>query len=183
MQGFDDEKVVMSYAESNAIDENDVVFKDNLRDWIDIYGCGRWSKDYISSGKKELEDVLCINNTIANVSSVVFKNTKKIDFEKYLKEAQNYVLAGDWYFYSMVLLYGDIAYYSKSLNYHRIHSNSVTHTTDNFVHYNEILKIQENIKKNVIRSKDVNKLIETRRKDLRANLCISDDEIYYNNIS
>ena len=183
MQGFDDEKVVMSYAESNAIDENDVVFKDNLRDWIDIYGCGRWSKDYISSGKKELEDVLCINNTIANVSSVVFKNTKKIDFEKYLKEAQNYVLAGDWYFYSMVLLYGDIAYYSKSLNYHRIHSNSVTHTTDNFVHYNEILKIQENIKKNVIISKDVNKLIETRRKDLRTNLCISDDEIYYNNIS
>ena len=183
MQGFDDEKVVMSYAESNAIDENDVVFKDNLRDWIDIYGCDRWSKDYISSGKKELEEVLCINNTIANVSSVVFKNTKKIDFEKYLKEAQNYVLAGDWYFYSMVLLYGDIAYYSKSLNYHRIHSNSVTHTTDNFVHYNEILKIQENIKKNVTISKDVNKLIETRRKDLRTNLCISDDEIYYNNIS
>lgn len=183
MQGFDDEKVVMSYAESNAIDENDVVFKDNLRDWIDIYGCGRWSKDYISSGKKELEEVLCINNTIANVSSVVFKNTQKIDFEKYLKEAQNYVLAGDWYFYSMVLLYGDIAYYSKSLNYHRMHSNSVTHTTDNFVHYNEILKIQENIKKNVTISKDVNKLIEARRKDLRANLCISDDEIYYNNIS
>lgn len=183
MQGFDDDKVVMSYAESNAIDENDVVFKDNLRDWIDIYGCGRWSKDYISSGKKELEEVLCINNTIANVSSVVFKNTKKIDFEKYLKEAQNYVLAGDWYFYSMVLLYGDIAYYSKSLNYHRMHSGSVTHTTDNFVHYNEILKIQENIKKNVTISKDVNKLIEARRKDLRANLCISDDEIYYNNIS
>ena len=183
MQGFDDDKVVISYAESNAIDENDIVFKDNLRDWIDIFGCGRWSKDYISSGKKELEEVLCINNTIANVSSVVFKNTKKIDFEKYLKEAQNYVLAGDWYFYSMVLLYGDIAYYSKSLNYHRMHSGSVTHTTDNFVHYNEILKIQENIKKNVTISKDVNKLIEARRKDLRANLCISDDEIYYNNIS
>lgn len=183
MQGFNKSSVIMSYAESNAIDENGKMFKENLRDWIDIYGTNRWSEDYISSGKDELKNVLCINNTIANVSSVVFKNNKKIDFKKYLKESQKYILAGDWYFYSMVLLQGDIAYYSKSLNYHRIHSNSVTHTTDNFVHYKEILKIQENIKSNVKISKKVNELIELRRKDLRTNLCISDDEIYYDSIS
>ena len=183
MQGFNKSSVIMSYAESNAIDENGKMFKENLRDWIDIYGTNRWSEDYISSGKDELKNVLCINNTIANVSSVVFKNNKKIDFKKYLKESQKYILAGDWYFYSMVLLQGDIAYYSRSLNYHRIHSNSVTHTTDNFVHYKEILKIQENIKSNVKISKKVNELIELRRKDLRTNLCISDDEIYYDSIS
>ena len=183
MQGFNKSSVIMSYAESNAIDENGKMFKENLRDWIDIYGTNRWSEDYISSGKDGLKNVLCINNTIANVSSVVFKNNKKIDFKKYLKESQKYILAGDWYFYSMVLLQGDIAYYSRSLNYHRIHSNSVTHTTDNFVHYKEILKIQENIKSNVKISKKVNELIELRRKDLRTNLCISDDEIYYDSIS
>lgn len=183
MQGFNKSSVIMSYAESNAIDENGKMFKENLRDWIDIYGTNRWSEDYISSGKDELKNVLCINNTIANVSSVVFKNNKKIDFKKYLKESQKYILAGDWYFYSMVLLQGDIAYYSRSLNYHRIHSNSVTHTTDNFVHYKEILKIQENIKSNVKISKKINELIELRRKDLRTNLCISDDEIYYDSIS
>ena len=183
MQGFNKSSVIMSYAESNAIDGNGKMFKENLRDWIDIYGTNRWSEDYISSGKDELKNVLCINNTIANVSSVVFKNDKKINFKKYLKESQKYILAGDWYFYSMVLLQGDIAYYSRSLNYHRIHSNSVTHTTDNFVHYKEILKIQENIKSNVKISKKVNELIELRRKDLRTNLCISDDEIYYDSIS
>ena len=183
MQGFNKSSVIMSYAESNAIDENGKRFKKNLRDWIDIYGTNRWSEDYISTGKDELKNVLCINNTIANVSSVVFKNNKKINFEKYLKESQKYILAGDWYFYSMILLQGDIAYYSRSLNYHRIHSNSVTHTTDNFVHYKEILKIQENIKSNVRISKKVNKLIELRRKDLTANLCINEDEIYYDGIS
>ena len=77
----------------------------------------------------------------------------------------------------------DIAYYSRSLNYHRIHSNSVTHTTDNFVHYKEILKIQENIKDNVKITKNINELIELRRKDLRSNLCINEDEIYYDKIS
>jgi len=183
MQGFEDQKVVLSYSESKAIDSKGKVFKDNLRDWIDIYKTGHWDNDYIEDGKKELKYFMSINNTIANVSGVVFKRINNFKYEQYLKEAQNYTLAGDWYFYSKVLLKGKISYVRNSFNYHRIHNSSVTSTTDNFTHYKEVIKIQNSISNDVNISAPMLKRIENRDSTLRRDLCISDDEIYYDTIS
>lgn len=182
MRGFDNDKVVLSYAESKAIDEYGKVFKKDLRDWIDIFKTGHWNNDYIENGNHELKYFLVTNNTIANVSGVVFKKTKKIDFIKYLTEAQKYTLAGDWYFYSKVLLNNNISYVADSLNYHRIHSSSVTSTTDNFIHYKEILSIQNSISKDVKIPKDMQDRVEQRNANLRRNFCISKDELYYDKI-
>lgn len=179
MRGFEDNNVVLSYAESKAIDENGHVFKKNLRDWIDIFKTGHWNNDYIENGNHELKYFLSTNNTIANVSGVVFKKDAKIDFIKYLNEAQNFTLAGDWYFYSKVILNKKISYVFDSLNYHRIHSSSVTSTTDNFVHYKEILAIQNSISNDVKIPFDMQNRISQRNAALRRNFCISDDEIYY----
>lgn len=183
MQGFNDDQVVLSYSESKAIDEYGKVFKDNLRDWIDIYKTGHWNNDYIEDGKHELRYFMSINNTIANVSGVVFKRIKNFKYEEYLKESQNYTLAGDWYFYSKILLNGKISYVSNSFNYHRIHSSSVTSTTDNFVHYKEILKIQNSINNDVKLSAPMLERVKDRNNNLRKNLCISDDELYYDDLS
>lgn len=182
MKGFDNDKVVLSYAESKAIDENGKVFKNDLRDWIDIFRTGHWNNDYIENGNNELKYFLVTNNTIANVSGVVFKKDKRINFIKYLDEAQKYTLAGDWYFYSKVLLNNSISYVADSLNYHRIHSSSVTSTTDNFIHYKEILSIQDSISKDVKIPKDMQDRVEQRNVNLRKNFCISNDELYYDKI-
>ena len=182
MYGFKDKKVVLSYAESLAIDENGKVFKKNLRDWIDIFQTGRWNSSYITTGTDELKKVMCINNTIANVSSVVFKKDSKIPFIEYLKQAENFTLAGDWYFYSKILLYGNIAYCADSLNYHRIHSNSVTNTTDNFVHFKEVKFIQDSIMNDVKVPKPIQNRISERDIRLQKDLCISNDEIYYDKV-
>lgn len=182
MLGFDNDKVVLSYAESKAIDEYGKVFKKDLRDWIDIFKTGHWNNDYIENGNHELKYFLVTNNTIANVSGVVFKKDKKIDFIKYLTEAQKYTLAGDWYFYSKVLLNNNISYVADSLNYHRIHSSSVTSTTDNFIHYKEILSIQNSISKDVKIPKDMQDRVRQRNANLRRNFCISKDELYYDKI-
>lgn len=183
MKKFDDPDVIISYTESNAIDENGKIFKSNLRDWIDIYDTGKWDNSYVVDGKNELMETLCINNTIANVSSVVFRKNVNIDYKKYLKESQKFVLAGDWYFYSKVLLHGKIAYDRSSFNYHRMHSGSVTTTTDNFVHYQEIFGIQESIMRDVEVPLNVKERIEERRFNLRRQFCISDDELLYEKIS
>lgn len=183
MRGFDSPQVVLSYSESKTIDEFGRVLKKDLRDWIDIFETDNWYSSYIHNGKYELKNFLCTNNTIANVSGVVFKKDKKIQYEKYLTDAQKYVLSGDWYFYSKVLLFGDISYCSMSLNYHRMHSKSVTLTTDNFVHFQEIKSIQKSIMKDVSLSIDAKKRIKTREMQLKKNLCISEDEIYYSKLS
>ena len=179
MQGFDNPKVVLSYCESTAIDEYGSRFKSDLRDWIDIYNCGKWNANYINNGKKELSETLCINNTIPNASGVVFKIDKKIPVKEYLKKSQEFVLCGDWYFYSKYLLHGSISYNLNSLNYHRMHKNGVTLSTDNFVHYNEIVSVQESIANDVNINSKVKKLINYRLTDLRKNMCISDDELKY----
>lgn len=182
MKGFKNDDVILSYSESLAIDEFGHVFKKDLRDWIDIFRTGKWNKDYIVSGKQELKDAMCINNTIANVSSVVFNKNKNCDFAKYLKVSQEFTLAGDWYFYTKVLLNGSVAYFRESLNYHRIHSNSVTTTTDNFVHYNEIVKIQDSVKNDVNLSTDEINKIERRRNLLKRDFGISEEELYYKDL-
>lgn len=183
MQGFENEDVIISYTESAGINEKGKIFKENLRDWIDIFNSGKWEKNYINSGKKELQETMCINNTIANVSSAVFNKKKKCDFLKFLREAQEFTLAGDWYFYSKVLLSGSIAYKKISLNYYRLHSNSVSATTDNFIHFNEIMRIQNSIKKDVKLPSSSIRKIKKRRDILKNNFGISKDELYYQNIS
>ena len=182
MKGFEKEDVVLSYAESLAIDENDEVFRKDMREWVDTFNTHRYDKDYINDGKKELEEALCTNNTIANASGVVFKRDDKIDYQKYLKEAQDFRLAGDWYFYSKVLLNGGIAYSCDSLNYHRIHRNSVTTTTDNFVRYKEITKVQDTIRNDIKLSKEAEKRIKKYLDLFKRDFFISDDEIKYDAI-
>lgn len=147
MKGFQQSKVVLSYSESLTVNEQNELLMPNLREWIDIYHTNKWNQSYIATGKEELESTLCINNTIANVSSVVFRLEKKIPFLTYLKDAQAFHLAGDWYFYAKVLGHGSVSYCKKSLNYHRMHSKSVTLTTQGDLNYQEVCTIQDMISK------------------------------------
>ena len=143
MKGFKDKDVVLSYAESRIIDEENKTTSKDMRECIDLSKTYRYDCDYINDGKAELEAILCTNNSIPNASGVVFKRNDDVDYTKYLKEAQQgFKLAGDWYFYVKVLLHGKIAYASDSLNYHRFHTNSVTNTTKNLTKLKEAIKIQ-----------------------------------------
>ena len=63
-----------------------------------------------------------------------------------------------------------------------MHSSGVTLSTDNFVHYNEILKVQDSIMDDVKVPKESKELVEKRRELLRKNFCISEDEIKYSKI-
>ena len=177
-----DKKVVLSYAESDMIDEYKKRKMANHKKWIDYDRSGHWKKSYINDGKDEVRNYLAINNTITNVSGVVFRNQKNIPFGKYLSEATKYHLAGDWYFYSKVLLYGKIAYNAESLNHYRSHTGSVSKTTDNLTHYKEIVFVQDSIAKDVKLPSNIRRVVEYRRESLQDQWHLSSDLVYYDGL-
>lgn len=139
MRGFDDERVVISYCESLTIDEYNVLLMPNLREWIDIFNCGKWNNNYIREGIDEVAETMCINNTIANVSSAVIK---KDNYDDILQGAKEYKLAGDWYTYMNILKKGKIAYFKDSYNYHRMQTQGLTLSTKHEQEFEEIVRLQ-----------------------------------------
>lgn len=162
-----DPSVVMSYANSKMIDENGRCLIRNLHGWADYRKSGHYKHNFIIDGREELANYLVINNTILNVSGVVFRNNPKIPFKRYLKTAESFRLAGDWYFYSKVLLFGKLAYNARPLNFYRSHSGSVSKETNNNLHYREIINVQDDIMSNIKISPEIKNLIFRRRKELR----------------
>ena len=123
MMGFDNEDVVISYCESLTMDEHNVLLMSNLREWIDIFKCGKWDDDYVKKGLDEVAETMCINNTIANVSSAVIKNG---NYDEILEGAKMFKLAGDWYTYMNLLKDGSVAYFKESYNYHRMQTQGLS---------------------------------------------------------
>lgn len=145
MQGFEDNNVIMSFVESKQIDEFGNAIKEDSRDWEDIFVKKIFNKNFIMDGKSFVEESLVINNSIINVSSVVFKKIDLKLIEEYIKESQEYRLSGDWIFYGNYLLNGSIAYSTDNLNEHRVHLKSVTSTTDKKQIFDEMISIQDKL--------------------------------------
>ena len=178
MKGFRNKKVVLSYAESKMMDENNQITEEDMRRVIDLEKTCRYDHDYVNDGKAELEAILCTNNSIPNASGVVFRRNKNIDYQKYLKEAQeDFRLAGDWYFYVKVLLYGKVAYSSDSLNYHRYHTNSVTNTTKDLIRLREVIKVQNAVNEDIKLSEDAIERSKNYIKDLQYWWHITDEDL------
>ena len=74
-----DKDVVLFYTESKRIDGDDNITASNCQDWCDIFKTGRWNEDYINDGVSEIKNYLSNNNTILNVSSVVWKNDSSLN--------------------------------------------------------------------------------------------------------
>lgn len=158
----ENKNLVLSYAESKKIDENNQVIGQDCRDWADIFHTGKWNKSYIATGKEEIVTSLSNNNSILNVSSLVWKNNK--EYNKIFEEAKNFKVAGDWYIYLQVLKKGDIAYNCESLNYFRKHSKSVSTTVKRNIEYSEVLRIQNDAKETYhLPNEILEKQIERRR--------------------
>lgn len=178
MKAFEqDKEVIISQTESLTMDENDKLLMGNLREWVDIYKTDKWHDSFIDKGDYFNSNYLIVNNTIANASGVIFKKVKGVPFQKYLTEAEKYRLAGDWYFYEKVLDHGKIAYNKKSLNYHRMHSSSVTLTTKREKEYEEICEIQNDMLSRYDVSEEANNKIDFRRFKFRTTYGFSDEEL------
>ncbi len=154
MKGFGNPNVVLSYSESRIINENGKTISYDSRFYSDFFNNNHYKKSFYSKGIDEIKNVLFINNSIINASSVIFKKDKKINVDEYFKEAEKFRLCGDWYFYYKYLLNGYIYYNSDALNYHRMHQESVTINTNQILKIKEMEIIQKSIEKDIVLPND-----------------------------
>ena len=137
-------KQVLFYSDSFRINQYNVVKSQTCVDWMDMWRSGRYDADFYNNGKDEIINYLSGTNPILNVSSVVWKNIKQLN--EIFEEAKKFKVAGDWYIYSRVLEYGDIAYSAKPLNYYRKHDKGSASTVVKLnTEYGEVVTVQERI--------------------------------------
>jgi glycosyltransferase involved in cell wall biosynthesis len=81
----------------------------------------KWSEDYLNGGRDEINECLFRQNTINNVSGVLFRKSSYIE-AGYAAHSMKY--CGDWFLYIRILLRSDIGYISTPLNTLRLHARS-----------------------------------------------------------
>ena len=137
---------VLFYSDSYRINQDGKVLSKTCSDWADMWGKGRWKRDYYNTGVDEIINYLGETNPILNVSSVVWKNNK--DLIKIFDEAKQFKVAGDWYIYTRVLENGDIVYSAKPLNRYRKHDKGSASTVVKLsTEYKEVVLVQERVAK------------------------------------
>lgn len=159
---FSDPDVVISYSQSNQIDQDGYEIAGNYLDYTNDICQQKWRSDYIVDGTEELANVQAIKNTIPNVSSVIFrKSTLKAAMHECANTLFKLRIAGDWLIYVHMLQHGKIAYIADSLNSHRRHQSSVTaSSSSNARHLAEIIYMQEYISSICKRNEQVTKQAE-----------------------
>ncbi len=146
MDGFQDDKVVISYSESQQIDENGNKISSDYLDYVGDVDQNKWRSSYVNDGIEEIKNALSIKNTIPNVSAVVIKRENLLDvFNTGYDSIMSYKVAGDWKIYMELLKGGNIAFSSDALNMHRRHGSSVTHSLNSKQHLKEVLSVQNDI--------------------------------------
>lgn len=114
--------VVLSYCQSNKVDENGKK-TGNWTRFTEIFESDFFSKNGIVDGNYFIENFLIFKNVIPNASAVIFRKenfkTGFLEFNKDLK------YCSDWIFYFKMIVNRKIAFIPESHNNFRYHTNSV----------------------------------------------------------
>ncbi len=136
--------IYISYADTAFINAWDKIILETIKPEIDIRKTNHWENDFVDDGLEEIKNYSFLNCIIANVSSCIIKRDNYDDiFEKIIEYKQ----AGDWLFYLEVMKKGKIAFCNKPLNYYRLHGNNVTSVTKKQKHFDEIVRIHDEVRK------------------------------------
>ena len=163
--------IFISYCDTAFIDKDGLKILRSIKPEIDIMNTGHWDKNFINDGIDELNSYSFLNCTIANVSSVLFKNQ---NYSNFFKDSGKFKQAGDWLFYVNVMTQGKIAYSQKVLNYYRVHGNNVTSTTKKQDHLNEITKVHAYLDKKFKLNKTQKRMIKGRYEFLKRVWCLNE---------
>jgi glycosyltransferase involved in cell wall biosynthesis len=141
---FDSPNVVLSYCQSRQINSDGIVLDKDYSAYLDDFDPHRWQHDYCRPGTEEIADMLCVGNTIPNMSAVVFSRTALMRvLSAYREELLGLRIAVDWCCYLRLLSHGSIAFTAQVLNSHRRHQSSVISTINAQLHLHEIERMQQ----------------------------------------
>lgn len=119
---IEDEKIVLSYAQSNKINEVDEI----TGSWLDYtlnLDNSAFDRKFVMEGTVFVGKFLIHKNVIPNASAVIFRYQKNIS--EYITVDKELRYCGDWIFYFKLLLNNKVAFTPEKLNNFRYHSQSV----------------------------------------------------------
>lgn len=109
--------------------------------WTHSLDKERWKNSFINEGLKEIELYACIQNTIMNASSALFR--KQVYKEIVPKNIESYRLCGDWLSWIHIFSKSKVAFIPQSFNFYRFHESSVRENmSKSIATYVESLKVQ-----------------------------------------
>jgi glycosyltransferase involved in cell wall biosynthesis len=114
------ENLSLFFSRSYQIDQANAVLNDLLW-WTADLPKYDWEKNFTEQGVDLIRNCLIKKNVIVNASAVVFRRGELRDhFSKISRLRKN----GDWLFWTLLLLKGEVAYHGIPLNYFRDHQGS-----------------------------------------------------------
>ena len=171
---FDDE-VVLSYCQSNRVDE----FGSITGNWLNHTDCldkTFFLTNFIQKGNEFIERFLIYRNVVPNASGVLFRKKNalglgELETDSFLK------YCGDWLFYLKLITNNKVAFNSVALNYYRYHSKGViamAYKGGAFESYNDLdINLRKKIRFYLSKIKPIN-----LSKILKINKQISNDLQY-----
>ncbi|MHB8919656.1 MAG: glycosyltransferase [Halothiobacillus sp.] len=142
-RGFHTPAVVLSYCESQQIDENGQLLAGNYLDYVADIDPRRWRTPFVVDGHEEIISSFSIKNVIPNVSAVLFEaQCLQSVLDDNILNIQAFRVAGDWLVYVLVLRHGQIAFSPEPANAHRRHGQSITLGSFNESQLKEIREMQ-----------------------------------------
>lgn len=121
---LDNNQIVLSYCQSNKVDENNILTGNWISYTQSIDSKKVFLNNFVMEGNLFIEQFLINRNVIPNVSAVVFKKSAIKD-DSYLTNDPEFRYCGDWILYTKLIANCKVAFTSGSLNNFRKHSKSV----------------------------------------------------------
>ena len=176
LDAFDDQ-TVLSFCDSQQIDVDDKVLDESYDYYYRTVNAKLFSRSFTLSGPDFIKKALSVKNVIMNVSSVVWRRDALQDaLQSVQNELPHHKLVGDWRLYLEILSQNShkVAYLAQSLNVHRRHESSVTHSLDNQRHLDEIISMHTVVKSLNLVDKTELKEMENYIKELKLQFGIED---------
>jgi glycosyltransferase involved in cell wall biosynthesis len=113
---------IVAYCDSWIIDENDCHVDHTDTYFHDVWRESRWDHSFVQKGKEELNHFQLRGQTVPNMSSMLISTAA---FKKAFKPViTKFKLTGDWLLVGLLMNYGAVVYFKKTLNYFRRHEST-----------------------------------------------------------
>ncbi|QIL89862.1 glycosyltransferase [Microbulbifer sp. SH-1] len=163
----------LAYSDSRQVDQNGALLAESYNYYFKEFGESAFTHSFSMPGRNFLAEFLAVKNVIMNVSGVIFKTDSLCDaLDGIGDDLYEYSVAGDWFLYSELLAKenAQIKFCSKSLNTHRRHQGSVTHSLKAEKHFAEIFSVQQDVASRVEVNSSIKKRAKLHLKDVKIHL-------------
>ena len=160
------------FCDSSQKNENDQLLADSYRYYFDTLEKGAFDTSFVMPGEAFVRRFLSVKNIIMNVSGVLWRRSAFLAaLNETRAQHETMRVASDWKMYAYAALHcGPVGFVAKSLNMHRRHSQSVTHSRNPEKHYEEIVAVQDYVAGKVKLDKVWRKQRDAYRKEVREYL-------------